>query len=433
MRRTHTTLTLVICVGLITLFHHNTTLRAEETENWPRFRGPNGSGIATATGLPVVWTAENILWRVELPGPGHSSPVVWGDYVFLTASSADGSRRLVLAYDSRTGQHRWTRSLPLPPGPKHRKNTHATASPATDGERVFVSFSSPGDLLLAAYTFDGELVWKRDLGPFVGQHGSGTSPVVYGDMVILANHQDGESFVVAFDAATGEVRWRLPRPSGEQMASYSTPVVLKRPGKPDLMVFLCRARGLYAVDPITGKEVWHTPPFPFRTVASPVLAGTIVIATSGSGGQGKYLAAYDGDASGALSEADALWTARRQIPYVPTPVVYNGLLFLWNDQGVVSCVDPATGRRFWIGRVGGADGRPTVYSSSPVVINGRIYCISERGDVAVVDATREFRLLGHTRLGEDVFATPAVARGRVYVRTVNSLLCIGGSQFAVAR
>jgi len=381
--------------------------------------------VATASGFPVLWKEEHYLWKVTLPGVGHSSPIVWGRRVFITSAVDGGGKRLVLCYNADTGELRWSRVLPLPPGPRHRKNSHATATPATDGKRVFVSFSSASDYVLAAYSMDGELLWKRDLGPFVGQHGSGTSPIVYGGMVVLANHQDGESFVVAYDAATGAERWKLPRPGGEQMASYSTPVVLNRPGKPDLLVFLCRSRGLYAVDPNSGEEVWYTGPFPFRTVASPVVAGTVVVGTSGSGGQGKYLAVYDGASQGALSEADALWTRTRQIPYVPTPVVYNGLLFLWNDQGVVSCVEPRTGRRYWIARVTGADGRPAVYSSSPIVVNGYIYCPSERGDVAVLRASQEYELVGHCPLGEDVYATPAVARGRMYIRTTRSLICVG--------
>ncbi len=406
---------------------------AEDPAVWPRFRGPNGTGVGDAPAVPNGWGEEAIRWRVRVPGVGHSSPVIWHRYLFLTTALDGGRTRMVLAYDAIDGRLLWRRRLSLPPGPKHRKNSHATATPATDGKRVFVVFSSRDDYVLTALDFRGNILWERDLGPFVGQHGSGVSPVVVGDLVILANHQDGASFVIACDVQTGAVRWKTPCAGGKQAASYGTPVLYRTASGNPQLILLSRANGLYALDPRNGRKLWQTAPFPFRVVASPVLVGDAVVATSGSGGQGRYLAVYRIPPEAGQPIGEPLWEQRRRIPYVPTPIYYDGLLFLWNDQGIVSCVDPANWRRLWVVRVPGADGRPTVYTSSPVCVSGRLLCISERGDVAVVAAARTFRLLGHASLGERVIATPAIAHGRLYIRTEEHLLCVGGSTLATRR
>lgn len=419
----------LLCVFLYSLLLVTSSLHAEDTI-WPRFRGPNGTGVGEAPSIPNGWGEEAVRWRVRVPGVGHSSPVIWQQYLFITSALDGGQTRLVLAYDAHNGTPLWQRRLSLPPGPKHRKNSHASATPATDGKRLFVAFSSREDYVLTALDYRGNILWERDLGPFDGQHGSGVSPIVYKDLVILANHQDGRSFVIACDVDTGAVRWQVPCQGGKQAASYGTPVLYRGPDGTDQLILLSRANGLYALDPATGRKLWQTEPFPFRTVASPVLAGDYVVGTSGSGGQGRYLAVYRIPTRPGQTVGAPVWEQRRRIPYVPTPIYYNGRLFLWNDQGIVSCVDPTSWKRLWVARVPGADGRPTVYTSSPICISGRLLCISERGDVALVAAADEFRLLGHAQLNERVIATPAVAHGRLYIRTEQHLLCISGGMLA---
>ena len=396
-------------------------------DQWPRFRGPDGAGAAAGGRFPATFTPADFAWSTPLKGTGVSSPAVWGDRVFVTA--ADGPRRLLYRIDAASGAVVWEKDVKLnPDGPPaepglHAKNDPASATPTADATRVFTTFSDGQRVAVQAFDQDGKELWRTDLGGFVGQHGHGASPVrvdvppadlpgpdAVRELVVLTNDQDGSGGVVALDAATGETVWSSPRDSRE--VAYSTPIVLRRPGKPLALLTASGAAGIVALDAASGAELWRTGEFPSRVVASPALAGGLAWAQCGSGGAGKLLIGVD------VESGEVKHERTRSLPYVPTPVAANGLLFLWGDRGVVTALDPADGEALWAERVGGN------YSGSPVAIGDTVLCVAEDGTVAAVAASEEFELRGRSPLGGPSAATPAVAGGRVFFRLEDRLICL---------
>ncbi|MGD0093910.1 MAG: PQQ-binding-like beta-propeller repeat protein [Planctomycetota bacterium] len=395
---------------------------------WTRFREPNGSGIGQAENLPVKWTEQDYNWRVELPGVGHSSPVLWGERIFVTAGDPKTAKRFVLCLKTSDGSALWQREYPSKPHSMNDANSYASATPALDEERVYVCWTTPEEVTLLALTHDGKDVWRRNLGHYEGDHGSGTSPIVFEDLVILGDHQgssDGHSkcSFLAVDRKTGQTAWELERHGDavDWRAAYATPLVYQPEGAPPQIVFCDNwSHGLTSVDPKTGKVLWQArDALPDRCVGSPILAAGLIVAACGTETPGQ-LTAVRPPTQGA--EAKIAWTCTKFPPYVPTPVAKDGLLFLWNDGGCVSCLRAATGEQVWRQRVG------SDFIGSPVRVGERLYCISRPGDVFVVAAGEKFELLGRNALGERSHATPAVAGGILYLRTFSHLISIGGKK-----
>ncbi|MBD3674826.1 MAG: PQQ-binding-like beta-propeller repeat protein [Planctomycetaceae bacterium] len=398
------------------------TSTAFPQENWTRFRGPNGTGISHLKGVPTEFSETDFAWNLELPGKGHGSPIIWEDQLFVTSATETGEQdggeqRLLFCLNPATGQEIWSLKLGFNTSHKHVKNSFASSTPCTDGELLYVAFADEQKLTLDAYTLDGELKWRRILGAFTSQHGFGVSPIIYKNLVILPKDMMGTSRIMAFDKKTGDTVWSIPREI--RRTSYATPMILERPGQDDQLITVSGASGITGHDPLTGDVLWTTAEFPKRTVASPILAGDYIIATDGGGGKGFDLWAVSPDGSGDITETHIKYKRTKELPYVPTPIYFNDLLFLWSDKGVVSCVDPKTGENFWTERV-----QRTEVSSSPVCIDGKIYCPDENGNVAVIAASKEFKHFGTSPLGEPTHATPAVAAGRVFFRTFNRLMCL---------
>ena len=214
---------------------------------WTRFRGPNGSGISTATTIPVKWTEKDYNWKIKLPGIGHGSPVVWKDRLFLVAEQGDGKTRLVICVNTGSGKILWQQKFASSSHKKHRKNSYASSTPAVDEKQVYVAWATPQKLTLMALDHDGNIKWEKDLGPLKGGHGFGASPIVYKDKIILSNDQNGKSSLIAVEKATGKVVWNVPRRS--QRLTYSTPCVYKREGRPEELIFTNWRHGITAVDP----------------------------------------------------------------------------------------------------------------------------------------------------------------------------------------
>ena len=391
---------------------------------WPRFRGPNGAGVAEGR-LPTPIRPGDFAWTTPLPGAGVSSAVVWDDAVFVTA--ADGPRRLLIRLEAASGAVEWTKDVAVNPGGPpaedslHAKNNPAAATPALDAARVFTLFSDGERFVAHAFTHAGEPLWRRDLGRFQSQHGHGSSPVrvdVGGrELLVLTNDQEARGGVTALDAGTGEVVWTTPRESRE--AAYSAPVVMpigdERAGDGrTALVSANGAAGIVALDAATGAELWRTGEMPARVVASPVMAGGKAWALCGQGGAGKRLVGAD------LASGDVLVERDRSLPYVPTPVAVEAenLLILWGDRGVVTALDSDDGEVVWTERVGGN------YSSSPIVVGDAVLCVTEEGVATVIDAAREYRLRGRFPLGAPTYATPAVSRGRLFFRLRDRLVCL---------
>ncbi|MDQ3332237.1 MAG: PQQ-like beta-propeller repeat protein, partial [Planctomycetota bacterium] len=350
--------------------------------DWLRFRGPNGTGVATAPGLPVEWTAKDAAWETLLSGIGHSSPVVRSDRLFVAAASEDGSERDLVCLNVSDGTIRWTRSLALQADKLHPKNSHASATPAASEEAVFISFADDKRHIVAAFDHDGNPLWKRDLGPFESQHGHGASPIVWHDLVIVPNDQDGPSAVVALDIRTGDDVWKADRPAGN--TAYGTPLVIEEPGKSPQLISSSQASGITSLDPLTGRANWHTGGLPQRTVGSPVYAGGLVFQSCGQAGRGVLMIGAD-----PFATADGkriVFEEKKVLPYVPTPVAFKNLLFLWTDNGIVLALDLKTLKPVW-DEPKRVDGN---FSASPVCVNGNLYAVSEEGEVVVARASKDF-------------------------------------------
>jgi outer membrane protein assembly factor BamB len=405
------------CAFALALFA--ATLLRGAAQEWTRFRGPNGSGVSAASSIPAVWTEQDINWKLPLPGPGHSSPVVWGDKVFVLTGDARSNRVWVICASASQGRIVWQQSVSQAAHHRHAWNSPASGSPAVDARRVYASWTEPERLALLALDHDGGKVWERNLGRYKSQHGGGPSPIVYGDQVIVANHQDGESFLVAVDAASGKTRWQVARRSTE--ANYSTPCLYQPPDGEPALIFTSHAHGFSAVAPDSGRVLWElTNVFDKRVISSPVLAPGLIIGTCGSGEGGLYLVAIRPADPARRRPPQVAYTIRQSAPYVPTPVCLGDLLFLWSDEGVVSCLRAATGEVKWQERLG------EHFFSSPVCAGDRLFGVSTTGEVTVVRAGERFELLGRNVLGETVHSTPAVAAGRMYIHTAKHLICIGG-------
>jgi len=404
---------------------------APQAQEWPRFRGPNGTGISHAKTIPTKIGDGDINWKVELPGIGHSSPVLWGEKVFLTSTGDKSGGISVLCLSAKDGHLLWRRDFSLTPFPRHQFNSYASSTPAADAERVYVVWNEPEHYLLTALDHNGKRAWQRDFGPFVSQHGCGTSPIVYRDRIILGNEQDdakfvkdsprsGKSFVVAVDAKTGKTLWQTPRRSA--VVAYSTPCVYEPKNDKPALIFSSQGQGLYAVDPGTGKILWdYEQAFDKRCVSSPIIAGDIILGTCGSGGGGNFVTAVRaGNAAGRQTELT--YQMKKSAPYVPTGVVAGDLIWLWSDGGIVTCLDAPSGATRYQERVGGN------YFGSPVWADGRLFCVSTSGELVVVEASDTFNVLHRYPLNELCHSTPAVALGRMFIRTEQHLWSLGGAR-----
>jgi outer membrane protein assembly factor BamB len=399
------------------------TARAQE---WTRFRGPNGQGQSEAAAtIPVTWTESDYNWKQELPGVGHSSPVIWGDRIFITSGDPDTAARHVVCLSTADGKILWQRDFPGSKYHLHRQNNFAVSTPALDANRVYLAWASADSFILQALTHDGQDIWQVDLGPFKSQHGFGTSPIVVGDEVIITNDQEGETrFLIAVDAATGQERWKISRKYADnrQNASYATPCILDTPTGPELIV--CSwAYGITSHDLKTGAVNWEAPVFKLRPVGSPVIVDGLILANSGEGSEGKgnnlVVAIKPGSKDGATPEL-VYTIPKSSSPYVTTICTAGDLAFLWGDGGIVTCIDAPTGKIHWRERIGG------IFYGSPIRVGDRIYCISLDGDVVVLAASPEYKLLARNPLGEASQTTPAIADGKMYLRTLSHLISIGG-------
>jgi outer membrane protein assembly factor BamB len=389
---------------------------------WPEFRGPTGQGYSDEKGLPFEWSeSRNILWKTPVAGAGWSSPVVSGGRVWLTAAveaTEDGRRRGVslraLAFDEATGREvvnvevfRIDR-----PAAINAKNSHASPTPIVDGDRVYVHFGAEGT---AALTTDGTVVWRTKLG-YQSQHGSGGSPALHGDLLIVnCDGNGGDAYVAALDVRTGKTRWKSARRYPADQA-YTTPLVI-RVGDRDQLVSIGAYRTV-AYDPANGKEIWRVSyDEGFSNVPRPVFGqGLVFIAT---GFQQPTLIAVRPDGTGDVTRSHIAWTLRRGAPYTPTPILVGEELFVVSDIGIATCVDAKTGTIHWQQRLGGN------YSASPVYADGRIYFQSEEGTTTVLAPGTTFKRLATSQLEGATLASMAVAHASFFIRTNSHLYRIG--------
>ena len=394
-------------------------------DEWTRFRGPNGSGVSAAKTVPARWKESDFNWKIALPGEGNSSPVVWQEQVFVTAADNSAAKRSVLSIDARSGKTLWKKDFPYATYRKHRNNSYASNTPAVDGERVYVLWQSKAGSSLVALDHKGEEAWRYDLGPYLHGQGGGTSPIVFENMVIVANDQKKGSFLLALDRQSGRERWKIPR-KGER-ACYSTPCVFSAAGRPTEIVFVHCFEGIVGVDPKKGRQNWMIDvfgTFPQRAVGSPVVWKGLVVANSGALNGGKNAVVVRPATSGGKHSVREVYRIARSAPHVPSPLVWEGRLFLWSDIGVVTCARVETGAVIWQKRVGGS-GR---FHGSPVCVDGRLFCADDKGTVIVLSASEKFEVLGRNELADTCRSTPAVSGGRMFVRTAGRLFSVGGAK-----
>ena len=441
----HTSIGTALCVCLFGV--------ASLAADWPHWRGPNASGIAPDRTLPLRWSAtENIAWKAPIAGTGVSTPIVSGDRVYVTSQIGAGIRRegnhprlvqgadaaaqgeralgvnaaagadpartdfVIEAFGRADGKRVWERRIEATGAltPVHDKHNLATPSPVTDGTLVFAWFGT-GQIL--ALDRSGAVVWQRHLatenGPFDIQWGHGSSPVLYGDLLILLCDQPARSYLVALDKKTGKDRWKADR--GQGRASYSTPLVIEGAFGAELIVN--STQRIDAYDPKTGAFLWHAGETSRFAVPSPVFDAGVIYASRGYR-SGPYMAIKPGG-RGDVTTTQMVWHVATGAPYVSSLLYYDRIVYMANDVGVLAAVDAVTGERVWQERVDG------VFSASPVAGGGHVYFVSESGETVVVKAGRAPQVLAKNALGERAVASPAISNGQIFIRTDKHVFSIG--------
>jgi outer membrane protein assembly factor BamB len=403
--------------------------RSEPSAPWPRFRGPNGSGLGEAQ-IPSQWTDADYNWKTKLPGGGNSSPTVWGDRIFLTCASDNTGEHQVVCLNAGDGSIRWTRTYPSSTFSHNAYNSYASSTPAVDEKNVYVCWSTPEELTLLALDHDGKDLWQKGLGPFISQHGGGQSPIVYQNRVIIGDDQEGPaSFLFAFDRDTGAEVWKAARKPSNKFAP-ATPCVFQPKDGPPQLIFLNKSQGFTGIDPTDGHTIWELLPklFNARPVASPYTADGLLLGSCGDGPVGHDFAAVRPSDDG--KSATVAYEFRKVSPYVPTSIVKNGLLFYVTDNGIMSCLHVDTGELVWKERL------DDNFYGSFVCAGNKLIILSKESNAYVIAASDKFELLGRNPLkleeeGAKVPAlstTPAIANGRIYIRTYNHLVSLGGKR-----
>ena len=388
----------------------------EGAKYWPRWRGPSGQGVVAGTGYPDTWSpTQNVAWKTAVPGNGNSSPIVWGDRIFVTTAYEGGRKLSLLAFRRSDGRTMWEAAVPAgrTDSGAHYKNGHASATPATDGERVYASFGARG---LFAFDFNGKVVWQRDLGAMEAYHGTAGSPLLYRDRIILYQDQYSGSFIAAFDTRTGRELWRTRRAAS---VGWGTPIAIHAAGRDEIIVN--SQQWVHSYDPATGKELWRCSGTTYEVIPTPVVGYGLVFCSSGRAGP--TLAIKPGG-SGDVTRTHLAWESPRGSPFVPSPILYDEQLYMVNDMAsIVTSLNASTGKPMWQGRLGVAQREG--FSASPVAVDGKIFFTNDDGETFVLKAGPAFEILRTNRLGETILASPALVDGRWYIRTAGNLYAIG--------
>ncbi len=426
---------MAICGGV--LIACATWSAGSEVENWPSWRGPRGDGTSREAGVPTHWnglTGENIVWKTEVPGIGHASPIVWGDHIFTVSCLTESLERVLLCFDRQSGQLRWQRTVIRSPlERKHRLNSHASGTPATDGELVYVTFLDVSDqrfgpeddprrrgipigrMVVAAYDFQGNRRWQVEPGDFSSVHGYRSDPVLFEDRVIVNGDHDGDSYLVALDRATGETVWKVER--WNRTRSYVTPLIREIDGRAQLV--LSGSQHIASYDPSTGEMHWWIEGPTEQFVASLVYDGQLFFMTAGF--PTYHVMGIRPDGSGNVTDSHVEWHSTQARCYVPSPVVLADRLFVSDDRGTVNCFRASDGERIWRERL--ARG----YSASAVTAGGLVYLVADEGVTTVIRPADTLEIVAENPLGENVYASPAISRGQIYLRSERHLYRIGSS------
>jgi outer membrane protein assembly factor BamB len=394
--------------------------------NWPQFRGPSGLSVSAETNLPITWSAtENVAWKTAIPGEAWSSPIVWERHVFVTTAAEGGESCRVLALDRDSGKVLWNKEVfRQVPRHKQQRNTFATPTPATDGQRVYACFA---DGSFGALNFAGEVVWTNRDYHFYGEHGLGSSPVLYRGLLLMARDgsSDGEdkglgwqqpwdrARLLALEAQTGKERWQGKR--GLSRISHGAPVIWEHDGKVEVVSEAGDV--VQGFDLETGERLWTSQVIGEGKVPSTLIGDGLVFTAGGWGGK-ETIKAFRLGGRGDLKESNLVWEQRKGMPKVPSMIYLRPHLFAITDGGVATCLQAATGEIVWQERVGGN------FSATPLAAGGRIYFVADSGETTIIGAGPEFKVLTRNPLGEKVQASLAASQGRIFIRTEQHLFCI---------
>lgn len=390
-------------------------------ENWPGWRGPRGDGTSSEKNVPMQWDEAHLAWKAVVPGIGHASAAVWGDRIFTATAFPEKRERALLCFDRATGQILWQQPVVVGPLEKlHPENSYASATPVTDGQRVYAVFRVGDEIVVAAHDArDGKQIWLVRPGTHVGEWGFSNEPVLYKDKLIVDADSKGKSFLIALDRANGETRWRLDRP--HKGISYSAPLIREMAGRTQMIQ--CGDRCVTSFDPETGEAIWKVDGPSEESVASPFYSEKAGLVFVSSSWPVCRLLAIRPDGHGDVTATHVAWEDRKGSPYVPSFMAVDDFLFSINSAGVAFCYQAATGKVLWQERL-------DRHHASPVLINGLVFFINDKGVVNVIKPGTKFERVGKYELGETCYASPAISEGQVFVRGFKHLFCFGTRAFS---
>jgi len=401
-----------LCLGIILIAALG---QAAFGENWPAWRGPRGDGTSLEKDVPVRWSeTENVVWKAAIPGKGHASPIVWGDRIFVVTALQEQQQRLLLCLNRSNGEVLWQRIVLEAPLERINKlNSYASSTPATDGEKVYVSFLDRDTMFVAAYDFEGNEVWAVRPGPFASMHGYCSSPILWKDKIIVNGDHDGPAYIIALERATGKTIWKTPRPNLTR--SYCAPII-RQIGERNQLV-LSGNKCVASYDPDTGAQHWIIDGPTEQFVASLVYNGELLFMTAGF--PDHFIQAIRPDGSGNVTSTHVVWQTDKDCSYVPSPIGVGPYLLVVSDAGVATCFEAATGKVIWRERLG------PHYSASLVMADGLVYFLSDKGVMTVIKPGPQLEIVARNELGEETYASPAISGGHIFLRGLKHLYCIG--------
>jgi outer membrane protein assembly factor BamB len=385
-------------------------------EDWPQWRGPRLDGTSAEKNIPISWsTTSNVLWKTELAGIGHASPIVFGNKVFTVSAIPQTEERLLLCLDRKSGKISWRKPvLKSPLERKHSLNSHASSTPACDGERVFVAFLDRNEMVVAAYDLAGQQQWIVRPGHFSSMHGFCSSPILFQDKVIVNGDHDGDGYIVALDRRTGREQWRIDRPN--RTRSYCVPLIRDIDGRTQMILTGSKCTASY--DPNNGKLHWIMDGPTEQFVASPVYSERANLVVITSGYPEYHTLAIKADGNGKVGDEKIAWRTIKGAVYVPSPIIDGDYFFIISEGGVAHCFETSTGKILWQERMG-------THHASLVSAHGLIYFLNDFGVMNVVKATPTFERVAQNDLREKTFASPAISNGQLFIRGEKHLFCIG--------
>jgi len=403
-------------IRLILLLLITSSVFFAQAQNWPGWRGPNADGTSSEINLPTEWdSVKNIIWKSEVPGAGYSSPIIWGDKLFILSALLETQERILLCYESKTGELLWQKTvLKTALEGKHNDNSYASGTPSTDGKYIYVSFLDGNDAFVAAYDFSGNKIWEQRPGKFSSPHGYSCSPVLYNDKVIINGNSLGDSFIAALSKTDGHILWKIPQDKPSH--SFSTPIFREMAGK--MQMIFGGNKQITSYNPEDGSRYWYINGPSEDFCSTPVYNEKSGLVLISSAWPQRVLMAINPDGSGDVTESKVVWQTKEGAYYVPSPVCTDDYLFSTMTNGKVYCIEIATGKILWSETLG-------KQYSSPVLAGGLVYMPNDDGVITVIKPGPTFEVVAKNQIGERMNASPAISNGKIYLRGDKHLFCVG--------